>query len=121
MVLKEDGSPFMTLGTPGGIRIFPTIAQVISRVVDSKMTLQDAINTARIFDNGTADGVCYELAAPGGVTEDTVKALEEMGHTVTQKGEWDSFFGGVQGVMYEEDGTLTGAADPRRDGKALGY
>ncbi len=121
VVLKEDGSPFMTLGTPGGVRIFPTIAQVISRVIDSGMNLQEAINCGRIFDNGSDDGVCYETVANGVVSEESAKALEEMGHTVTAKGEWDIFFGGVQGVMYQEDGTLFGAADPRRDGKALGY
>lgn len=121
VVLNEDGTPFMTLGTPGGVRIFPTIAQVISRVIDSGMNLQEAINCARIFDNGTDAGVSYELAAPNGVTEETANALIEMGHNVTEKGEWDIFFGGVQGVMYQEDGTLFGAADPRRDGKALGY
>ena len=121
VVLKEDGSPFMTLGTPGGVRIFPTIAQVISRVIDSNMNLQEAINCGRIFDNGSDDGVCYETAAEGVVSGESAKALEEMGHTVTAKGEWDIFFGGVQGVMYLEDGTLFGAADPRRDGKALGY
>ena len=121
VVLNEDGTPFMTLGTPGGVRIFPTVAQVISRVIDSKMSLQEAITNARIFDNGTDDGICYELGAPGGVDEETVKALEAMGHTMTAKGEWDMFFGGVQGVIYMDDGTLVGAADPRRDGKALGY
>lgn len=121
VVLKEDGTPFMTLGTPGGVRIFPTIAQVISRVIDSKMTLQDAINCGRIFDKGDDSGLCYEIGVPNCVSEDTAKKLEEMGHTVTEKGEWDIFFGGVQGITYNEDGTLTGAADPRRDGKALGY
>lgn len=121
VVLNEDGSPFMTLGTPGGVRIFPTISQVISRVIDHGMTLQEAINTGRIFDNGGEDGLCYEQVAENPVSEETAKALEAMGHKVTMKGEWDIFFGGVQGVMYNEDGTLTGAADPRRDGKALGY
>ena len=28
--------------------------------------------------------------------------------------------GSVQGVLYKNDGTLEGGADPRRDGKALG-
>lgn len=121
VVLNADGSPFMTLGTPGATRIFPTIAQVISRVIDHGMTLQEAIVVGRIYDNGNDDGICYEVGVPGGVTDETVKALEEMGHTVTAKGEWDIFFGGVQGVTYNEDGTLTGAADPRRDGKALGW
>ncbi|MCI9583757.1 MAG: gamma-glutamyltransferase [Clostridium sp.] len=121
VVLKEDGTPFMTLGSPGATRIFPTVVQVISRVIDSGMSLQEAVTNARIYDNGDDNGICYELGAPGGVSEETLKKLEEMGHTTTAKGEWDMFFGGVQGVMYNEDGTLTGAADPRRDGKALGY
>ena len=111
----------MTLGSPGATRIFPTVVQVISRVIDSGMSLQEAVTNARIYDNGDDNGICYELGAPGGVSEETLKKLEEMGHTTTAKGEWDMFFGGVQGVMYNEDGTLTGAADPRRDGKALGY
>lgn len=121
VVLNEDGTPFMTLGSPGATRIFPTIVQVVSRVIDSGMTLQDAVNTARIYDNGTDTGICYELGAPDALSDETLAALETMGHTVTAQGEWDMFFGGVQGVMYNEDGTLSGAADPRRDGKALGY
>lgn len=121
VVLNEDGTPFMTLGSPGSVRIFPTVVQVISRVIDSGMSIQDAITNARIFDKGDENGICYELGAPNGITEDTAKELEAMGHTLTQKGEWDMFFGGVQGIVYNEDGTLTGAADPRRDGKALGF
>ena len=34
--------------------------------------------------------------------------------------ELDSYFGGVQGIRVEEEG-YHGGADPRRDGKALGY
>lgn len=121
VVLNEDGTPFMTLGSPGATRIFPTIVQVISRVIDSGMSLQEAVSNGRIYDNGNDDGICYELAAPGSLSEETIEELKAMGHMVTMKGEWDMFFGGVHGVIYNEDGTLTGAADPRRDGKALGY
>ena len=35
--------------------------------------------------------------------------------------EFTRSFGSVNAVMYGEDGTLLGGADPRRDGKALGY
>ena len=31
------------------------------------------------------------------------------------------FLGGVMGFFYLADGTLRGGADPRRDGKALGF
>lgn len=121
IVLKEDGSPFMTLGTPAGLRIYTTLAQIISKVIDHGMDLQTAIDCARIYDNGSARGIEYETGCKYPITADTIAELCTMGHVTTQKGNWKIYFGGVQGVMYEEDGTLFGAADPRRDGKAIGY
>lgn len=121
VVLNADGTPFMTVGTPGATRIFPTIVQIISHVIDHGMDLQDAINAGRIYDNGNGDGICYESGMPNGVTEETAAALQEMGHNVTDKGDYQMFFGGVHGAIYLEDGTIYGAADPRRDGKALAY
>ena len=47
--------------------------------------------------------------------------MQDRGHEVTDKGEWQLFFGGVQGISIGKDGTLRGGADPRRDGKALAY
>lgn len=121
IILKEDGSPYMTLGTPAGLRIYTTVAQVISKVIDHGMNLQDAIDCARIYDNGGKNGIEFETGCKYQITGDTVSALRAMGHNTTQKGQWKIYFGGVQGVMYLEDGSMFGAADPRRDGKALGY
>lgn len=121
IILKEDGSPYMTLGTPAGLRIYTTLAQVISKVIDHGMNLQEAIDSARIYDNGGKNGIEFESGGKNQITGDTISALRAMGHNTTQKGQWKIYFGGVQGVMYLEDGSLFGAADPRRDGKALGY
>lgn len=121
IVLNEDGTPFMTLGTPAGLRIYTTVAQVISKVIDHGMNLQDAIDCARIYDNGSAVGIEYETGCKYSISSETIAKLQAMGHTTTARGNWKIYFGGVQGVMYLEDGTLFGAADPRRDGKALGY
>ncbi len=119
VVLDPEGKPFMTVGSPGGTRIFPTVAQVISRVIDHGMTIQQAIDAPRIFDNA-GNTIHYE-SGENGLTEEVVKALEAMGHAVNDRGEWNNYFGGVQGIVYQEDGTLHGGADPRRDGKALGF
>ena len=121
IILKADGTPYMTLGTPAGLRIYTTLAQIISKVIDHGMNLQDAIDCARIYDNGGKNGIEYETGCKYQITGDTVAQLRAMGHTMTQKGQWKIYFGGVQGVMYLDDGSLFGAADPRRDGKALGY
>jgi gamma-glutamyltranspeptidase/glutathione hydrolase len=45
-----------------------------------------------------------------------------MGHTITVRGDWDAYFGGVHAVLYDyATGTLFGGADPRRDGQAAAY
>ncbi len=121
IVLNADGSPYFTLGSPGGIRIYPTVAQVISRVIDHNMTLQEAIDCARLFEYGSAEGIAVESHGAYGVTAETLATLRGMGHNVNNRGSWKIYFGGVHGVMYLPDGSLCGAADPRRDGKALGY
>ena len=51
------------------------------------------------------------------VTEETVKKLEEMGHGEIKT----AASGAVQAIQFLEDGSLYGTADPRQDGKAVGY
>lgn len=120
IVLYPDGSPYMTIGSPGATRIFPTIAQVIERMIDYNMDIQDAIDCARIYDNAS-ENICYESGGVNPITPEVAKELQDRGHEVTDKGEWQLFFGGVQGISIGKDGTLRGGADPRRDGKALAY
>lgn len=120
IVLDENGDAFMSVGSPGGLRIWPTVAQVISNVIDHGMGMQEAIDCARIFERGNADGICYESDGKNPVTADVVAALEAQGHTTTDKGAWNLFFGGCQGILFTDDG-IEGAADPRRDGKAIGF
>lgn len=119
VILSPEGKPFMTVGSPGGTRIFPTVSQVISRVIDHGLDIQQAIDAPRIFDNA-ANKINYE-SGDNGLSEEAVKALEAMGHEMVDRGEWNNYFGGVQGIVYQQDGTLHGGADPRRDGKALGF
>lgn len=120
VVLKPDGSPYLVLGTPGGARIFSSVAQVISRVIDSGMNLHDAISVPKIWNNGNKNNFQYETALKGyeqyAITDETVAKLAEMGHgegTVAASG-------AVQAIEFLDDGTLYGTADPRQDGKAVG-
>ena len=120
IVLDAEGNAFMALGSPGGLRIWPTVAQVISNVIDHGMNMQDAIDCARIFERGNADGICYESDGENAVSADTIAALTAQGHAVTDKGAWNLFFGGCQGILFTDKG-IEGGADPRRDGKAIGF
>ena len=113
VILNEDNTPFMVLGTPGGSRIIPAISQVISNVIDYNMSIQDAIDAYRMYDN-TEDKIVYE----DGLDKQAVEKLKSMGHQVEQYEEgYNKYFGGVQAVVYD-NGKLIGGADSRRDGKA---
>ena len=114
IVLNEDNSPLMVLGSPGGARIIPTVTQVISNVIDYNMNIQDAIDAYRMYDN-TKNKIIYE----GGLTNNTLIKLTSMGHEVEKYEEgYNKHFGGVQGIEYK-DNKIIGGADSRRDGKAL--
>lgn len=116
IVLKEDGTPFMVLGSPGATKIITTVAQIISNVIDFDMDMQEAIDAPRLYNNATS-AIQYESR----FSEETMKKLEELGNELDMSDEYNRTFGSVNAVMYGEDGTLLGGADPRRDGKALGY
>jgi len=120
VVLKPDGSPFLVLGTPGGSRIFSGVAEVISRVIDSKMDLHTAISVPKIWNCSNKNNLQYEEPLKGyeqyALTDETIAKLTEMGH-----GEMKTTRSGAfQCIMFMDDGTLYGTADPRQDGKAVG-
>ena len=113
--LLKDGKPFAVLGTPGGIRIISSMVQVISKIIDHGMGLDEAIASPRIGDD-QRDLLIYE----GRIPAETIAQLEKMGHPTQGHDDWHRVMGSVNGCVILEDGTLVGAADPRRDGLALG-
>lgn len=120
VVLKPDGSPFLVLGTPGGSRIFSGVAEVISRVIDSKMDLHTAISVPKIWNCSNKNNLQYEKPLKGyeqyALTDETIAKLTEMGHGELKT----TASGAFQCIMFMDDGTLYGTADPRQDGKAVG-
>lgn len=120
VVLKPDGSPFLVLGTPGGSRIFSGVAEVISRVIDSKMDLHTAISVPKIWNCSNKNNLQYENPLKGyeqyALTDETIAKLTEMGHGELKT----AASGAFQCIMFMDNGTLYGTADPRQDGKAVG-
>lgn len=114
LVLKENGDPFMVVGTPGGSTIFAQVAQIISNVIDFGMDIQTAIDMPRIWDS-LENVIWYE----DGIDEDEIKKLIEKGHEVYHYA--NNTFGFVQGIVYRDDGTLHGGSDSATDGKAVGF
>lgn len=115
-VLLRDGQVIAALGSPGGEAIVSTVVQIICDLVDFGLPVGEAIDLPRVYQNCTGP-----LVVEGGHDKEVLDGLEAIGHTLQQREELDYFFGGVHAVVRNADGTLTGAADPRRDGEAAAY
>ncbi len=117
LVLDPQGRSFMALGSPGATRIIPTLAQVISNVIDRGMPIQLAIQAPRLYQPRIGD-----LSLEGRYSINAYNGVKALGHTVTVTADYDSVFGGVHAVLFDHGaGILYGGADPRRDGQAAGY
>ena len=107
-VICRDGQPFLALGTPGGVRIFPSVVQAIVNIVDHGMTLQEAVEAPRVWTQG------QELEVESTVPESVRQGLTRRGHTVK---EVQAVAGGMNGVLFDtENNALTGAGCWRADG-----
>ena len=113
-VVMKNGKNFLVAGSPGGSRIITTTLQVIMNVIDHGLNVQAAVNAPRIHHQWLPD----EIRIEEGISPDTLRLLEAMGHTVNEK----SSMGAIQSIMIAEDGTMYGGADPRRStSAAMGF
>ncbi len=114
-ILSKDGKLFMVTGSPGGRTIINTVVQTVVNVVDYGMNAQEAVDAPRLHHQWLPDRTDYER---WGLSPDTVKLLEAMGHTMRAVGGQ-----GVAEVIVVDprDGTLQGGCDRRApDGAAVG-
>jgi gamma-glutamyltranspeptidase / glutathione hydrolase len=112
-IVLKDGKPFLVTGSPGGSRIITTVLQVISNVIDRKMSVADAVAAPRLHDQWMPDVVVVEP----GFSPELMGALAERGDHVVQ----DQRSGSANSILATPDG-LVGAADPRTRGSlAAGY
>lgn len=110
-------------GTPGADDQPQTNVQVLHNLLDLKMDPQCALEAPRWSHvPGTPPNVGYPemLRVEQGFPEEIVKGLAARGHPVTVVEPWA--FGGAALIARDpRNGTLMAAADPRRDGYALGW
>lgn len=117
MALK-DGKPCMLMGTQGGEGQPQTQLSIVTGVLDYGCTIQEAIGLPRWVYGRTWGQESDVLKIESrGVDADRLRA---MGHEVELVASWDGVMGQAQGIVIGEDGVLSGAADPRGDGLAIG-
>ena len=115
-ISTRNGVPILALGTPGSYGIMQTQVQALVHHIDFGLNLREAIEAprARLFDG-------QKVVLEDRVSRDVVDALRLKGHEVELPGPFTMQCGGMQAVgRNPANGGLTGAADPRRDGIAVG-
>ena len=109
-IVMQDGKPVLAIGSPGGSRIIGYVATAIVAWADWGMTVQEAVSLPHAVNRfGT-----YDLEE-GTEAETLGDALTAMGYEVNLR----DLNSGLHAIEITTDG-LEGAADPRREGIALG-
>jgi gamma-glutamyltranspeptidase/glutathione hydrolase len=112
IVLKDD-KPVLITGSPGGRTIINTVACVVLNVTEFEMSVQDAVSAPRLHHQWFPEVAQFE-----GVKQypELVAKLKALGHRVSEQRQGDAHSIGID----PKTGIRTGAADKRRDGKAVG-
>jgi gamma-glutamyltranspeptidase/glutathione hydrolase len=111
VIVLRGEKPRYALGLPGGLRIFPSVMQALSNLIDHGMSVQQAVEAPRLWTQGY--GVDVESSVPAQV----LAALRDRGHDVAPVA---NVAGGMSAIQFDADGTMTGAACWRADGTPIG-
>ena len=116
-MLMKDGRAQMPFGVMGGQYQACGHAHVLTNIIDYKMTIQEAIDTTRVFpDNEDQDG---RVQVESGLPAKVLDGLHKLGHRTYIP---NRPIGGSQAIWIDrEQGILRGGSDPRKDGMAIGY
>ncbi|MGF6202392.1 gamma-glutamyltransferase [Pseudomonas laurylsulfatiphila] len=112
---RQSGEFLATVGSPGGSQIIEYVAKSTIGLLDWNLDAQAAINLPNF---GSRNGPT-ELEQ-GQFSPALIQALKDKGHNVSEI----DMTSGTQAIVRVKDAqgkaSLTGGADPRREGQALG-
>ncbi len=116
LVLRQN-KPFAAIGTPGGLGQTQFLTQTLCNFLDFNMNIQEAIEAPRWQSEKTG-----QVELENRLGEDVGRLLLRRGYDVKTGGAWEFAFGGVEAVLlHANEKVFLGAADPRREGYAVGY
>jgi len=108
-IVMQEGKPVLAIGSPGGSRIIGYVASTIIAWADWGMDVQQAVSLPHAVNRFGS----YDLE-DGTTAAEMETALTELGYKVNLRG----LNSGLHAIEIGEH--LLGAADPRREGIALG-
>ena len=107
-IVLEDGTPWMTAGSPGGATIITTVAQLVSGVVDRDLPIGDALAAPRVSSRNGSSTELEPSLAGGPVGDD----MRRRGHQVKEVDR----LGNATGIRVHDRRDLEAAAEPTRAG-----
>jgi len=114
-IVVQDGRVRLVLGSPGGGTISNTVLQVLLNVLVFKMDIRRAVMAPRFHHQWKPDELVLER---WGFSADTILKLQESGYRIAYRDR----LGICEAIEIDpETGWRFGAADPRGNGKAVGY
>ena len=117
----------LVCGTPGADTQVQTNLQVITHFLDFGMTVAEAVeaprwrNTQSPTESNFPHTCENELHMESRVSPKIRSELESRGHSLNVMGPWVASGSEVMIEVDQDNGALHGAADPRRDGYAVGW
>ena len=110
---RRDDGAVLAIGSPGADRITTALLQVLASFAYGGASLQEAVDRPRLHVHVLDDDVTVRVEAE----EDL--PLPALDLTVRRHPPHSMYFGGVGAALRLPDGTVQGAADPRRAGVVL--
>ena len=122
MVFKGD-RPYISIGTMGGDGQPQTLLQLLTKIIDLKMNVQEAIESPRwLYGSVFRDAPEHNLNMESRFPKDLVEEMVRRSHSVKRMDDWTYHVGHAQGIVFnQETGVIMGGADPRGDGIALAW
>lgn len=118
VVVPPDDGPVVALGGAGDARIISAVIQVVSRLIDHRMSLREAVAAPRVHPDALTTLRIEEGPVASWSAADRAR-LEAWGFTLV--GAPSGFFGRVHAVSCSRTvGTVLAVAEPRWTGGAAG-
>lgn len=109
-IVMQDDKPYLAIGSPGGSRIIGYVAQALIAHLQWGMDIQAAINQPHVLSRFADTDLERDTDA-----EKLAPQLEKLGIKVNIR----DLNSGLHAIQISDD-QLQGAADPRREGVAIG-
>jgi len=114
-IVVQHGQVRLVLGSPGGGTISNTVLQVLLNVLAFKMDIRRAVMAPRFHHQWKPDELVLER---WGFSADTIQKLQESGYRIAYRDR----LGICEAIEIDPaTGWRFGGADPRGNGKAVGY